>query len=184
MKKDILRLCIYLSLFAVLGGTVCFSASAKEEPMVVVGKVYEFSEKSSYEYSAVANSVETNSSNTFGTFRILSDAKNTGTKNDFLAYSIHSPDIQFFYSYNRSKLAADETKWHIIEDKTKKVDGLTLEDNVLSGTVIVQSSKNGTDWIPDTILTNVFKETSDFSDAFYSTKDMGQSQILCKVHIG
>lgn len=96
MKKRIFRLCIHSVLFAALCVVLCFSASAKGAPISVVGNFYEFPEKSNYEYSSAESSVETNSGNTFGTFRILSDAKDAGIKNGFAAYSIDSQDIQFF----------------------------------------------------------------------------------------
>lgn len=69
-------------------------------------------------------------------------------------------------------MKATESEWHVGEDKTKTVDDLSLEDNILSGVIIVQSSKNGEDWIPDVILTDIFTENSNLSDAFYTTKDI------------
>lgn len=172
MKKGIICFCFYSTVISILCLVLCFSASAKEAPITITGSLYEFAEKANYEYSSAANSVETNGSNAFGTFRILSDAKNTGVQNGFDAYSVDSQGIQFFYSFNRTKLKKDETEWHITEDKSKNVDGFSLDDNILSGAVIVRTSNNGTDWVLDTVRINVFAEDSDFFDAFYTTKDI------------
>ncbi len=139
---------------------------AKETSTAVEGNMYEFASNAHYEFSSTTVS----SGDTFGTFTISGDLKNTGYKNGIPAYSVSSENVDFYYLYNQSKLNSSETEWHLIDDKTKKVDAVSLDQNILSGAIIVQSSKDGVTWITDTIRTNVFTADTNLSDSLYTTK--------------
>ena len=138
---------------------------AKETSIDVEGRMYEFASNAHYEFTSAASS----SGNTFGTFTISGNLKTASKKNGVPAYSVSSESISFYYSYDQSKLNAAETEWHLIDDKTKKVDSISLDKNILSGATIVQSSKNGVDWITDVTKTNVFTADSDLSYSLYSS---------------
>lgn len=138
---------------------------AKESSIAVKGNIYEFSEKDNYEFSSAVAS----SGNLFGTFTISGKLKSTGNKNGVPAYSVSSENVRLNYSYSQSKLSAAETEWHLIDDKTKKIDTISLDKNILSGAIVVQSSKDGENWITDVMLTNVFTSDSNLSDALYIT---------------
>ncbi len=142
------------------------TAYAKEASVAVDGKTYEFDKDSHYEFSATSAS----GGSTFGTFTVSGELKSTGNKNGAPAYSVSSENVSFYYSYNQSRLNATETEWHLIDDKTKKLDTISLDKNILSGTIVVQSSKNGVNWITDATMTNVFTANSNLSDALYTTK--------------
>lgn len=143
-------------------------AYAKESSITVKGNIYEFTSNSHYEFSSAAAS----GGNTFGSFTVSGSLKDTGDKNGMPTYSVSSDSVDFHYAYSQSQLNVAETEWHPIDDKTKKVDVISLDKNILSGAIIIQSSKNGADWITDVTLTDVFASNTDLPDALYTTKDI------------
>lgn len=82
---------------------------------------------------------------------------------------MNSKVIQLHYSYDQAKLNTTEAEWHLIEDKTKKVDSISLEDNILSGTVIIQTSRDGVNWI---IIEKLIKK-----DGFHSLSGTTEEEI-------
>lgn len=140
-------------------------AYAKESSIGVKGDIYEFASNAHYEFSSATASGK----NAFGSFTISGDLKNVGSQNGVPAYSVSSENVYFHYAYSPSQLDVSETEWHLIEDKTKNVDGISLDKNIMSGAVIIQSSKNGVDWITDVIMTDIFTPDTDLSNALYST---------------
>lgn len=139
---------------------------AKESSITVKGNIYEFTSNAHYEFSSATAS----GGNTFGSFAVSGNLKNTGNKNGIPTYSVNSETLNFYYSYNQSKLNVGDTEWHLIDDKTKKVDTISLNKNILSGTIIVQSSKDGSNWITDVTMTDVFTTDTNLSDSLYTTK--------------
>lgn len=127
---------------------------------------YEFAANAHYDFSSSTVS----GGDTFGSFTVFGDLKNTGNKNGVPAYSVNSETLNFYYSYSQSKLNVADTEWHLIDDKTKKVDTISLNKNILSGAIIVQSSKDGSNWITDVTMTDVFTADTNLSDSLYTTK--------------
>lgn len=127
-------------------------AYAKEYSITVKGNIYEFPSNAHYEFS----SASTSTGSSFGSFTISGSLKSTGDKNGIPAYSVSSESANFQYTYSQSRLNVSETEWHLIDDKTKKVDEVSLDKNILSGAIIIQSSKNGVDWITDVTMTDIF----------------------------
>ena len=70
-----------------------------------------------------------------------------------------------------SLITEDIDKLHIIEDKSKKVDTIELEEKINSGVLILQTSLGGEKWITDTILYDVFKDENSLKDAIYETNN-------------
>jgi len=143
-------------------------AYAKESSVTMNGKTYEFDKDSHYEFSAATAS----DGSTFGTVTVSGELKSTGSKNGVPAYSISSENISFHYSYSPSRLNASEAEWYLIEDKSKKLDTISLNKNILSGAIVVQSSKDGVSWITDTAMTDVFAADTNLPDSLYTTKDI------------
>lgn len=52
-------------------------------------------------------------------------------------------NVTFSYTYDSRLLNNDENRWHIVDDKEKKVNGIKLDSNILSGALIVQKSYDG-----------------------------------------
>lgn len=141
---------------------------AKEPSIAVKGNVYEFASNAHYEFSSATSS----SGNSFGTFTISGDLNGISNKNGLPAYSASSESVNFYYSYNQSKLNVPDTEWHLIDDKSKKVDEVSLDQNISSGAIIVQSSKDGVTWITDVTMTDVFADNDDLSGSLYATRDI------------
>lgn len=139
---------------------------AKETSTTVKGGIYEFAADAHYDFSSSAAS----GGDTFGSFTVSGNLKNTGNKNGVPAYSVNSETLNFYYSYSQSKLTVADTEWHLIDDKTKKVDTISLNKNVMSGAIIVQSSKDGVNWITDVTMTDVFTTDTNLSDSLYTIK--------------
>lgn len=147
-------------------------AYAKESSEKVSGNVYEFSTKENYTFSAATSSTVTTTSNVLGSLTVSGNMKESGTKDGFTAYAVSSGNLTVGYKFNSAILNAAETSWHLIEDKNKKVDTFSLSKNILSGAVIVQSSKDGISWITDYQLSDAFKAADTIGDSIYTTKDV------------
>lgn len=145
---------------------------AKDATLNISGNVYEFSDKENYTFSSSASSVKTSEQNTMGTLTVSGSAKDAGEKDGFEMYEVSSGNLTFSYSFDASILDASETDWHLIEDKSKKVDTFSLSKDIKQGAVIVQSSKNGTDWITDYQLCDAFKTADTIGNSIYTTKDV------------
>lgn len=157
-----------LAVPCIMGGLQSFAmvAYAKEASIAIEGNLYEFASNAHYEFSSATVS----SGKAFGTFTISGDLKTIGNKSGMAAYSVSSESVNFHYSYNQSKLNVPDTEWHLIDDKTKKVDAVSLDENILSGAIIVQSSKDGVNWITDVTMMDVFTGNDDLSNSLYATK--------------
>lgn len=150
-------------------------AYAKESSFVINGSLYEFDKNAHYEFSSTSAS----SGNALGTLAILGDLDSADSRNGFPSYSVNSESVSFCYSYSQSQLNAAETEWHLIDDKTKKVDSVSLDKNILSGALIVQSSKDGENWITDVTMTDVFSSDSNSSDTIYTTNGIQLENGCC-----
>ena len=146
---------------------------AEENPGDVAGKVYSFEEKANYEYSK-AKTFETAvpGENTYGDFSLSGSVTSDGVINEIPSYLVSEGTASFVYSYTDELLKADEESWHLIEDKSKKVDDISLSSNIQNGALILQTSKDGKNWFTDTELTNQFKTKPKKNDAFYSANSV------------
>lgn len=146
-----------------------FAAPAKTE---VPGQVYEFGKDSHYEFSDSQDSISSESADTYGTFSISGEVSDVTTKNGIPAYEVTEGNLKFFYNYGDTLLNADEDSWHLIEDKSKKIDDLKLEENILKGAIILQTSTDRLNWIDVVSMTNAFNETPIRTESIYETKDV------------
>lgn len=146
------------------------ASSAKTE---VSGRIYESGKDSHYEFSDKEDYEETNSKNTYGTFLVSGEVSNVTTKSSVPAYEVPEGDLQLFYNYGDTLLLnEDEDSWHLIEDKSKKVDDLKLEENIQKGAIILQTSTDGLNWVDEVTLTDAFHKTPIRTEAIYTTKDV------------
>ncbi len=148
---------------------------AEDRGTNVIGEYYEFDEKSNYDYSTPNTVVSTDSNEmSFGVFSLSGQLIATEKKNGVPAYSIKDGNVGLVYTFDKSKLMMEETKWHVIDDNSKKIDNLSLENKILKGALILQSSLDGESWTEDMVLTNVFTDESVLINSFYTTKDIQQ----------
>ena len=147
-----------------------FATAAKTE---VPGRIYEFGKDSHYEFSDTKDYAETNSENTYGTFSISGEVADVTTKNGVPAYEVSNGNLKFFYNYGDTLLLnADEDSWHLIEDKSKKVDDLKLDENILKGAIILQTSTDRLNWVNVVSMTDAFNKTPIRTESIYETKDV------------
>ena len=157
---------------------------AKDTSINISGKMYEFNEKSEYEYSSGVPTEIDVRSDKLGAFSISGDVKPIADVNGFEAYQIQHVDVverndgegivKLFYALENTLIGATETDWHIVDDKTDKVNGEKLEEKILSGSIILQTSLDGETWITDVVKTNIARNKSEFESNFYDTNGIQQ----------
>ncbi len=150
---------------------VCYTAAvyASDRLISVNGRIYEFGGDDQYAFSTALNTV---SGVAFGKFSVIGDALGSGNMDGVPAYSVSSDNLSFQYSYDQVKLNAAETEWHLIEDKSKKIDDFSLEEKILHGAIVVQSSKDGENWITDVAISDAFTADTILPESLYTTKQI------------
>lgn len=159
-------------LLIMLCGMFYVTASASADKTEVAGKVYESGEDSHYEFSNTEQFAEADKDNTYGIFSVSGNISDVESRNDVPAYKVADGNLSLFYNYDDSLLNADVDSWHLIDDKSKKVDKLSLDENILKGAIILQTSKDGLTWIDEAVMTDVFEDVPVRTDAIYSTEDI------------
>lgn len=144
------------------------SAFANESNTNITGKVYEFEKDAHYEIS----SASATNTPAIGAFSISGDFSVSGNMSDYAAYSVKSGNLAFSYEIEKSVLERPSTECHLVEDKTKTIDTVKTDENIMTGAVVLQTSLDGETWTDDSVMTNVFGENSSFGDSFYNTKDI------------
>ena len=136
------------------------------------GRVYSFDEETHYEYSSSESYEDANPSNTYGNFSIVGSLASDGSKDGIPSFLVTGETATLVYSYTDDILNADIENYHLVEDKTKQVDGVSLPSKISYGALILQTSKDGQIWYTDLTMTNLFKETPIQSEAFYSANSL------------
>lgn len=149
--------------------TPCFAENGNT---AVVGKLYEFEEKSEYEISSAQSSSTTTSSNTYGEFLLNGNIKNSISKNGVPSYEVEDGKLSLVYKYDDTLLNADMDSWHLFGDDVNKIDGQVLANSVQKGTILLQTSMDRLNWTDAVCMTNVFSSTPICSDSFYESKDI------------
>ena len=147
----------------------CFAENGN---IAVVGKLYEFEEKSEYEISSAQSSSTTTSSNTYGEFLLNGNIKTSTSKNGVPSYEVEDGKLSLVYKYDDTLLNADIDSWHLFIDGVNKIDGQVLANSVQKGTILLQTSMDRLNWTDAVCMTNVFSSTPICSDSFYESKDI------------
>lgn len=167
MKRMTRILCMVMVL-TMLASISATAVSAKETTLKVTGSIHKLAGDSHYEMSSATKSNE----NAFGTLSLSGDMRENGSMGIYKKYTVNQENFSISYSFNASALDADSATWHIVEDKTKQVSDIKLEKNILTGTLIVQSSRDGKLWQTDVTLTNVFTKDSVLKDSVFTSNDV------------
>ena len=149
--------------------TPCFAENGNT---AVVGKLYEFKEKSEYEISSAQSSSTTTSSNTYGEFLLNGNIKTSISKNGVPSYEVEDGKLSLVYKYDDTLLNAEIDSWHLFSDTVKEIDGMVLNDKIQNGTILLQTSMDRLNWTDAVCVTNVFSSTPICSDSFYESKDI------------
>ena len=155
--------------------TAPINTYAEAEKNTIVGKVYEFDEDNDYEFSKVEKSTASDKADTYGSFSVSGKIGNVTEKNGIPSYEVDYGNLNIYYTYSDTLLKADEKSWHLIDDKGKKIGGKKLDEKILKGAIILQTSKDRKNWTDVKTLTNVFSEKPIRTEALYKTTDV---QIL------
>ena len=118
-------------LSCVFNGTVAYASTTS---LPVAANVYDLDKNSHY----VIGEASPSSSTAAGILTIDGAARESEEHEHFSAYEVTDGNVAFTYSLNSSVKNRSEYEWHIIEDKTKEVNGLKLDSNILSGAIVLQ----------------------------------------------
>lgn len=171
-RKTAKRVFALLIVISMLFCALPLTASATTGKTKALGKVYEFSKDGHYEFSESDTYSEAGENNTYGTFFASGNISNIGTKDGVTAYEVSDGNLEFFYSHGDTILNADLDSWHLIDDKSKRVNDLSLDSNIMKGAIILQTSKDRSNWITVSTATNTFDDTPIRTASIYSTTDV------------
>lgn len=184
ITKEIVTALMTAMLLALIFSGTGIVACANETNISVSGKLYEFDEKSEYEYSSNTPVEIITNDGKLGAFSISGDIKSIADVNGFSAYQVRHSDVtdlkedegivKLSYKLGDTLIGVAETDWHIVEDKTTKINGEKLDEKMLKGAIILQTSLDGETWITDLMKTNIVEATSGFEPDFYNTKSIQQ----------
>lgn len=162
----------FLCTIPILVGIFSLTALATNERIEVSGKVYEFNKSSHYEFHEDNSFTSSESRDTYGTFSINGNIDNMSVHNGVPSYEVSDGNLTLFYNYGDVTLNADVDSWHLIDDKSKKVADMTLDSNIMKGTIILQTSKDQKTWVDVNVTTNAFSDIPIRTDSIYSTSDV------------
>lgn len=117
---------VILLISCMLGSTVAYASNTS---LLVSSNVYDLDKDSHY----VIGEASPSGSAAIGTLSINGDVRTSSEVNSFPAYEISNGNASFTYKISSGVFNRAEEEWHIVDDKTKKVNGLTLDEDILSG---------------------------------------------------
>lgn len=138
----------------------------------VSGRIYEFDEDNAYEFSEEEAFFSTNDEETYGSFSIAGNIRDISEKDGVPMYCVDDGNLTFSYIYGDSLLLANEDEWHLVGDKSKSVNGIKLDAAIQKGALILQTSKDGVNWVDMQIQVNLFEEIPVQTESFYTTTDV------------
>ncbi|MCR8968441.1 hypothetical protein [Facklamia sp. 7083-14-GEN3] len=155
-------LLVFFSLF-----TLETNIFAKENS-VIEGQVYQQEDIKNYDLSKSNDIHPDNELETIGQFILNGNTDNQSDNQ----YYIKEGHLNFLYELDKEKLTALKDQWQVVEDKNKKIGKLKLDQPIMNGAIIVQSSFDGEDWQTDKIITDILSKDTDLSKPFFTTNQM------------
>jgi hypothetical protein len=146
-----------------------FAASGKTE---IAGTVYEFDKDSHYEFDESSSSEKSGSNNTYGTFYISGNVSDVNEESGVPAYEVSDGNLSFYYNYGDAVLNTGEDEWHLVDDKSKKVDDMKLSSDIMKGAIIIQTSNDRKNWVDVDTICNAFDDTPIRTSSIYTTTDV------------
>lgn len=173
MGRSWLRLILTGALLVVLllAATLTIPAYA-DDVVAPKGEVFEFSDESHYEILSENTAPIDGSGLVRGGLTISGNFSESEDDSKGLSYVVYGDNLAFSYRTAEGALDIEEGAWSLVDDRSKQVDGQKLDENILSGAIVVQSSLDGISWHIDTVLTDIFSDEVDLTVPFYSTKDI------------
>lgn len=171
-KVNTIAVIVLISVIAVISTPI--TAVAKEIEENVLGNYFEFEKGSKYEISELTATGKVSTAGSYGLFSIMGNMKAIENVNGVPAYEVQDANVQITYKLNDEYVIAAENEWHLFDDKSKNVDGMKLEGDILSGAIILQTSLTGDSWITDVVYTDIRGEESEYIEDFYTSRDIQQ----------
>lgn len=134
------------SLFCFTAGSCIVKADSSVSP-----SIYEFEEKNHYNITgldAVAHASAVGKLTISNASAIQTDG--------FPTYDIKGDKSTITYSFAKDRIRTGVDGWVIVEDKSKEVNSEKLDQNIMNGAIVVQTSVDGNKWTTDKAMTDVF----------------------------
>lgn len=132
----------------------------------VTGDVYEFSKKDSYGFE---NSEATGTGHV--DISIVGDVTGDGARKGIPAYAVNKEEpVSFSYAFDSKLIDAADEEWHLVSDKSKKVNDVTLDEDIQKGAMVLQISNDGEKWITVDESVNVF--AGETTASFYEPTEL------------
>ena len=160
-----------ISVFLTVIGVLVISANAGEKTESLTGKLYEFEKGSKYEISSTASRKSTTSD--FGSLKITGDMNPISDINGVNAYEVSDGNVTIDYFLGNEYSGENTDFWYLVDDKSKKIDTETIEEDIMKGAIILQTSLDGNSWVTDKVITNVAADP-EYESNIYTSKDIQQ----------
>ena len=176
------KVAVLISIIAILSGVFVINSLhvyAAEEKEILTGKTYDLGDDDEYELIK-AEAV----SDKAGRFYLNGDISEVSTKNGFASYAVDSGNLKLMVDKTFGTALFQPQKeqdWHIVTDKSKVLDGTKLAENIGSGAIVVQTSKDGKVWINADTETDIYEKMDTLNEritngeqmnAFYNTSNI------------
>lgn len=168
---SILVLFSAIGIFLTVIGVSAISANADEKTESLAGKLYEFEKDSKYEISSATSSKSTTSD--FGSLKITGNMNPISAIDGVNAYEVSDGNVTIDYSLGNKYSGENTDSWYLVDDKSKKIDTETIEEDIMKGAIILQISLDGNSWVTDKVLTNVAAD-SEYESNIYTSNDIQQ----------
>ena len=176
------KIAVLTSIIMIMIGTFTINSLdtyAAEGKETLTGKTYELGEKDEYEINK-AEEIPDNANR----FYLKGNISEVSTKNGFVSYAVDSGNLKIMVDKEFGTALftpKKEQDWHVITDKTKIVDSTKLTENIGSGAVVIQTSKDGNTWINVDTETDIYNKMDTLNErtingeqinAFYETTNV------------
>lgn len=172
---------IYLGIFVIIifGRKIVNDSTvtmyAKEEAIIPVGVQYEFDKDSHYDFENAEATKILEESSQFGKFSISGKMKSMADVNGVAAYEVIDGNVSLSYVHEETSVDENESNMEFVDDKTKTIAGIEIDSNIMQGALVLQSSKDGENWITDFTCTDIAGDAKNYAqNDFYITKDLQQ----------
>ena len=149
--------------------------ASKEALPVKSGTLYEFDKGTSrYVLSSASSTQDIQDADTFGEVTVsgsITQKEDVDGIDHFQSDGSGTAEIHL--SVNSDALTDGYDGWTCTTDEKKSVAGVDLDGKIGKGVLIVQISRDGTDWITESVQTDLFSQGS-IPDPVYETEDIQQ----------
>lgn len=164
MKKFVIAAILTVFMF-----TGIYTNTVYAEETKISGNTYEFGDA---DYKVQPENNEKSKTQAIGKLEVEGSFHVGSEIDNVCGIVVDDGNLNVSYVFDKSKLETAEDKWHIIDDKIKDIDDISLKENIKSGAFIVQTSTDGKRWVTDTEATDIFSQNTDFKNPAYTSKDV------------